>query len=596
MAIPTPPEDQSRSGRVVDYSDASFLELANPKASTKSTPLPELRLPPITARGKSSQTKSEAEAQLPPPVPQSQSGPLEPATFVLDKWTQVSLPAVPSVQPDASSQPSLESIPVLEPSGRPSSSAKTKLGRIGPYQLRQLIGEGGMGLVYQAEDLLLKRMVALKIMKPDLARARAAWRLFLKEAQTTAAIKNDRIATIYQVGEAGDQFYLAMELLKGETLETRLKRGRMSLKQALWIAKEAALGLAVAHDAGLVHRDIKPANLWLESKIGSSSQFDQFQDYRPPIPGEIREPNYGRVKILDFGLAQLAHETTGRGNTSGTPGYMAPEQANGRTGDERTDIFSLGVVIFRMVTGRMPFQGNSPMELLTAVATQPAPLASMYNPTLPAEMVRLIQKMLSHDPVARPISAAEVALAIDRLETELNRPPAPIAPPSKRRSWPWVLGISIAATVIFGVCWIMYNRKHDDKSVLETTSAVANGVLSPSEAVAHIGDEVTVEFTVRFVERAEDVAYVYESEPSGEHLHFRVAVPAHMVATMRERGSNWPEALNGVRLRLKGMVIRDGRFAEILMADLTQFENDANSGKATSATEKSGAHSRAGTP
>lgn len=460
----------------------------------------------------------------------------------------------------------------MPPKASSGSSPKVELGRIGKYQLRQLIGEGGMGLVFQAEDLLLKRMVALKVMKPDLAKARAAWRLFLKEAQATAAIKNDRIATIYEMGEHRDKFYMAMELLKGETLETRLKRGRMSLMQALWVAREAALGLAVAHDAGLVHRDIKPANLWLESRPGSSPLTDRLEQYRAPLPGETREADFGRLKILDFGLAQLANETRGRANTSGTPGYMAPEQAAGNSGDERTDIFSLGVVLFRMVTGRMPFEGSSPMELLTAVATQPAPLASAYNPSLPQSLVRLIQKMLSHDPVARPVRAADVALAIDRIENELNPAPVP-KQPSKRRNWPWVVAVTALATVAFGIFWFIYNRPHEAADgVLETAPVNSKtGVLAPSDVVSRIGDEVVVEFTVRYIERAPSVAYIYESEPKPDSVPFRVAVSKHLTSTMRRRGENWPEALNGALLRLNGVVTRNGKYAEILVGDIDQF-------------------------
>lgn len=582
MPTPNPSKDPSQSGQAVDYSDGSFDSLNGLKSTSKSTPLPDLRLPPLIKPPSSKASgvfpaEPEAVEEPPPPLP-SAPPPSSPAAqtspFVLEKWTQVSLPAVPAVPAaggDSKIQPASFS-KLLGLGAKSGSAPKVNLGRIGNYQLRQLIGEGGMGLVFQAEDLLLKRMVAVKIMKPDLAKARAAWRMFLKEAQATAAIKNDRIATIYQVGEHRDKFYLVMELLKGETLETRLKRGRMSLKQALWVAREAALGLAVAHDAGLVHRDIKPANLWLETKTGSSPQMDRLEQYRAPLPGENREADYGRLKILDFGLAQLVNETRGRANTSGTPGYMAPEQAAGDSGDERTDIFSLGVVLFRMVTGRMPFEGSTPMELLTAVSTQPAPLASAYNPGLPQSLVRLLQKMLSHDPVARPVRAADVALAIDRIDAELSPPAIPIKSESKRRAWPWVVAVTSLATVAFGILWIAYNRHNEADDVFETPPpASTKVVLSPSEVVDRIGDEVIVEFTVRYIQRAPDVAYIYESEPKPNTVPFRVAISKHLNANMRRRGENWPEALNGALLRLTGQVTRNGKYAEILVGDVEQF-------------------------
>src|SRR5262249_38789591 len=212
----------------------------------------------------------------------------------------------------------------------------------------------------------------------------------------TADLRDERIATIFQVGVEKDTFYLAMELLQGENLETRLRRGRVSLRHALWIAREAALGLAVAHDVGLVHRDIKPANLWLETGRGSNPLLDRLQQYRSP---EERETDYARLKILDFGLAQLSLEEKGRDRVAGPPGYMAPEQAARRPGDARADIFSLGVVLYRMVTGEMPFKGETSMELLTAVATQPTPSPLLLNPTMPPPLAELIQMMMAHDPI-----------------------------------------------------------------------------------------------------------------------------------------------------------------------------------------------------
>ncbi len=381
-----------------------------------------------------------------------------------------------------------------------------------------------------------------------------------------------------------------MELLKGETLETRLRRGRVSLKQALWIAHEAALGLAVAHDAGLVHRDIKPANLWLEPNSGSSSQFGSTYQFHTPMYGEEFEAHNGRLKILDFGLAQIAHESAGRRDVSGTPGYMAPEQAEGKTGDERTDIFSLGVVLFRMVTGKMPFKGETSLELLTAAATQPATLASEYNPTLPPELVRLIQKMLSHDPVARPNRAADVAIAVDRMQMQLDRPPMPEQPLRRRRAWPWIIGGTVAATVVFAAFWVLFNQRNDADPVLGTApaNAAAGNVLSAREVVNHIGDEVTVEFTVHSIQRAEDVAYAYETEPADDdQIQFRLAIPAPITSEMRRRGSNWPESLNGAVLRLNGQVTLNGKFAEILVAEIEQFQKIEEPNKATSSKAKS---------
>src|SRR5262249_14356235 len=160
----------------------------------------------------------------------------------------------------------------------------------------------------------------------------------------------------------------------------------------------------------------------------SSPHVDPLQKFRHP---DSRDHEYARLKILDFGLAQLSSED--RDKVVGTPGYMAPEQAAGKPGDSRTDIFSLGVVLFRMFTGEMPFKGETSMELLTAVATQTAPSAALLNPQLPPALVELIQKMLCNDSMGRPGSAKDVARILDWLERDISQPPPPPEKPRQRR-------------------------------------------------------------------------------------------------------------------------------------------------------------------
>ncbi|MBI3862752.1 MAG: protein kinase [Planctomycetia bacterium] len=265
--------------------------------------------------------------------------------------------------------------------------------RIGDYRILGFLGQGGMGVVYLAEDQRLKRRVALKVMKPELAADPRARRRFLREAQSAAAIEHDNLVTIFQVGEDGELPFLAMPLLKGQTLDQRLKTGPpLTLPQIVRIGRHAAAGLAAAHERGLIHRDIKPANLWLESEYGD------------------------RVKILDFGLA-LPAETDGHltqsGTVVGTPAYMAPEQARGEEVDARSDLFSLGCVLYRLCTGHLPFKGNTTLALLTSLAVDQPDPPKRVHADIPAELSDLVLRLLSKNRTDRPASARDVVAALD---------------------------------------------------------------------------------------------------------------------------------------------------------------------------------------
>src|SRR5581483_3887523 len=202
-----------------------------------------------------------------------------------------------------------------------------EIGRLGPYRVLAVLGAGGMGIVFRAEDTQLNRAVALKVMLPKLAGTEGARQRFVREAQAAAGVKHDHVVSVYQVGEDRDVPFLAMELLLGESLDQRLRReGKLPLVEVLRLGREIALGLAAAHQRGLIHRDIKPANLWLEAETG-------------------------RVKLLDFGLARAVgqgNQLTQQGAIIGTPAYMAPEQGQGKSLDHRCDLFSLGCVLYRL--------------------------------------------------------------------------------------------------------------------------------------------------------------------------------------------------------------------------------------------------------
>jgi|GEM_PF-479670 len=306
-----------------------------------------------------------------------------------------------------------------------------ELGRLGPYRILSVLGCGGMGVVFKAEDPKLQRIVALKAMKPSVAATSNAGKRFLREARTMAAVKHDHLATIYQVDEDRGVPYLAMEFLDGEPLDKCLKRaGKLPIPEVLRIGREIALGLAAAHARGLIHRDIKPGNVWLESVVSSQwsvakTNASTSSDRREPGAATDHGPlttDY-RVKILDFGLARAesaeASQVTQYGTIVGTPAYMAPEQGKGGQVDARADLFSLGCVLYVMSTGRLPFQGVDAVSTLLSVAMDHPQPPQFLNDAVPAELSDLILKLLAKKPEERCQSAHEVIEALTRIETDL---------------------------------------------------------------------------------------------------------------------------------------------------------------------------------
>ena len=274
--------------------------------------------------------------------------------------------------------------PFLAPSTDPAA-----LGRLGHYEILELVGRGGMGIVFKARDTHLARIVAIKALAPDLAANPTARRRFLREARAAAAVSHDHIITIYAVeeGDASAVPYIAMELIDGQTLQAKIeKAGPLELVEILRIGKQLADGLAAAHAHGLIHRDIKPANILLQNGIQ-------------------------RVKITDFGLARLAEDVglTQTGEIPGTPQYMSPEQALGQPVDARSDLFSLGSVLYAMCTGRSPFRAETAVAVLRHVCDHtPRPVREL-NPEIPEWLAAIVHRLLEKKPASRFSSALEVA-------------------------------------------------------------------------------------------------------------------------------------------------------------------------------------------
>ena len=253
--------------------------------------------------------------------------------------------------------------------------------QIGHYDVVAELGRGGMGVVYKGHEAALGRYVAIKMLAPALAHDESVKERFLREARSMASLNDPHIIQIYYIGEwEGGQPYFAMEFVEGESLSTWLKREtRMTPEQAARVIYQTASGLATAHDRGVIHRDIKPANLMLDQR--------------------------GRIKIADFGIAlsstDFSKKLTSTGEFVGTPGYLSPEVCTGQQVDQRSDIFSLGIVFFELLTGRMPFNDQSPLGLLLEVVRAEIPDVRELNSAVDAELTRILQRMTAKDPAQR---------------------------------------------------------------------------------------------------------------------------------------------------------------------------------------------------
>jgi serine/threonine protein kinase len=282
-----------------------------------------------------------------------------------------------------------------------------EVGVLGPYRLKKLLGAGGMGMVYLAEDTSLHRSVAIKLLRPHLARHPQARDGFLREARAMAALKHDNIVTVYQVSDPPVDAreavpYLAMELLDGESLADWVRHaGSLPPLCVARLGQQAAQGLAVAHARGVLHRDIKPGNLWLEAPPG---WIDLPPDRRPPLA------LVARLKILDFGLAQQVGTDGDEGAGFGTPAYMSPEHGRGELLTPVADLFSLGVVMYELVTGQLPFSIKNRTGLPSYKA---APDVRISVPDVSADLAEVIQDLLQLKPRDRISSARQVA---ERLE------------------------------------------------------------------------------------------------------------------------------------------------------------------------------------
>jgi hypothetical protein len=364
----------------------------------------------------------------------------------------------------------------LAPSGRPGT-----LGRLGHYEVLEVVGRGGMGIVLRAFDDKLHRIVAIKVLAPQLATSAAARQRFVREARAAAAVTHDHVIDIHAV-EEGRVPYLVMQFIDGLTLQEKLDRtGPLPVKEVLRIGLQTAAGLAAAHAQGLVHRDVKPANILLENGVE-------------------------RVKLTDFGLARTVDDAslTQSGLIAGTPAYMSPEQASGARVDHRSDLFSLGSVLYTLCAGHAPFRAETTMAVLKRVCEEvPRPLREV-NPDVPAWLADIIARLHAKNPADRFQTAAEVADLLGRYLAHLQQPglgaptvryevgaPKPQQPermplpvgqaasrprPAGRKPAPrWVVAALLLAVAVLGVSAVLYRvlGPRDESKTPDTSNGTA---------------------------------------------------------------------------------------------------------------------------
>src|SRR5262245_47098236 len=325
------------------------------------------------------------------------------------------------------------------PLGERSAAMQTAPAHLGHYEVREVVGRGGMGVVYKAFDPKLHRVVAIKVMAAELATSAAARQRFAREAKAAAAVAHEHVVTIHGVEEHDGLPCIVMQYVAGVSLQDRLDRdGPLQLKEILRIGMQTAYGLAAAHAQGIIHRDVKPANILLENGVE-------------------------RVKITDFGLARAVDDAslTQSGVIAGTPMFMSPEQAEGKSADHRADLFSLGSVLYALCTGRPPFRASGTMGVLKRVCeATPRPIRAI-NIEVPPWLCGIIEKLHAKKPEERFQSAKEVAelleacLAHAQQPDKVALPPAVGAPtseaPRRSRRRRWVTRAVLVAAVAVAI-------------------------------------------------------------------------------------------------------------------------------------------------
>ena len=384
------------------------------------------------------------------------------------------------------------------------------LGLLGQYEILEVVGRGGMGIVLKGHDTKLNRIVAIKILAPEIASIPTAQKRFLREAQAAAAVSHDHIVTTYAVGDRPVP-HLVMEYIDGCSLQQKIDaEGQLELKEVLRIGRQIASGLVAAHEQGLTHRDIKPSNVLLQNGIQ-------------------------RVQVTDFGLARATNDLdiTRTGEVAGTPQYMSPEQAQGQLVDQRSDLFSLGSVMYAMCTGHSPFRASTPLASIRRVCDDEPRSLRENNPEIPNWLAAIIEKLLAKDPDDRFQSAAEVAELLSKCLSHLQDPgstPFPgTIPPLKRQpakaarpQRPWL----VAALILIAVGMML--GATEATGVTNVSGTVVRIVTGEGTLVVEV-DDPTVEVTLDGEELSITGAGLQELKLRPGQYQFRATKDGHPI-------------------------------------------------------------------
>src|SRR5271165_3468580 len=333
--------------------------------------------------------------------------------------------------------------------------------RLDSYEIIAPLGAGGMGEVYRARDATLKRDVAIKVLPEYWSRNHERLRRFEQEAQATAALTHPNVVSIFHVGQYDGSPYIVTELLQGETLRDRLRKGPMRLREVLDHGVELARGLAAAHDAGIIHRDLKPENIWVTKD--------------------------GRIKILDFGLAKLDPAKSAStdaetvslepqshpGQVLGTVGYMSPEQVRGQPADARSDIFAVGVVLYEMLTGKAAFRKATSADTMSAILNEDPPAVSQVATSVPPGLQRIVNRCLAKNPAQRLQHASDLEFALESLSDASGSTFTGVQGVAQSKRWLW-LAAAAAIAIPLAAVLVMWWRQPPAVPVVEAVTQLTD--------------------------------------------------------------------------------------------------------------------------
>jgi len=435
---------------------------------------------------------------------------------------------------------------------------------ISHYRILHQLGGGGMGVVYEAEDVNLGRHVALKFLPGELEKDAGALERFQREARAASALNHPNICTIYEIGQADGRYFIAMELLEGQTLKQRIGKHALEMDVLMDLAIQIADALEAAHSKGIIHRDIKPANIFVT--------------------------NRNQAKVLDFGLAKQTVKAeavmggitagadvtveeellTSPGSTVGTVAYMSPEQARGKDLDTRTDLFSFGAVLYEMATGALPFRGDTSPVIFEAILNRPPVLPVRLNPDVPAHLEEIINKLLEKDRDLRYQSAAEVRADLKRLKrdtdsgliTAASSSATLRAPRDRKPGRAWNLGVmALVVMAVLGLAMTVFLRRtravmteRDAILVADfvntTADPVFDGTLKKALAVdleqspyLNVFPEQKVRQTLQFMGRSPDERITGDV---GREICQRVGIKAMLSGSIANLGSQYVITLDAV--------------------------------------------------